>query len=369
MARVVALWDRLDPRWVDAAIALVLTVVTQIQVADAGAAGRGALLLTLAVAFRRTAPLLVALVVAAGAALQGLSDNPPSVLGEYLTITLAVYTAAAHLPLRRAVLAGLAIAAGIVVHDIPSDEYGSLSGVLSDLSTPALFWAVGRAVRLSRSRADKAREAAAAAVESERRHIARELHDVVTHSLGIVVLQAEAAHRFIDGREPEVAEALGVIETSGRTAMTEMRRLLGLLRDEGSEASRVPLPSLAHLPELARQVGAAGLPVSLTVSGDADVPAGLDLSAYRIVQEALTNALRHGRAGSAAVVVRRTVAGVTIEVSDDGAGPAPGARTGRGLLGMRERAALFGGTLEHGARDEGGYRVAAWLPLGADGGR
>jgi signal transduction histidine kinase len=373
MDRLAAVWDRLartPPRWIDALMAVALTVLTQVQVADAGWAGRAALLLTLVVAFRRDAPLGVAAVVGVAAALQGLADDPPSVLGEYLAITLAVYTAAAYEPIGRAVAGLGCVMAGIVLHDLNSTEYGSLAGILSDLSTPVIFWAVGRAVRLSRERAARAgaearasRELARRAVAEERRHMARELHDVVTHSLGIVVLQAEAAHRFIGGREPEVASALGTIEAAGRTAMDEMRRLLGLLREDGEPAGRVPPPRLAQLPELVRRVQAAGLEVDLALDGGAaELPAAVELSAYRVVQEALTNTLRHAGARCARVEVRLEPDGLTVEVTDDGARPADGA-AGRGLLGMRERVNQLGGALEHGPRDDGGYRVAARLPI------
>jgi signal transduction histidine kinase len=370
MELIAAVWDRLarmDPRWVDGCIALALTVLTQIQVAGAGGAGRAALLLTLALAFRRVAPVAVAVLVGAAAALQGLAAEPPSVLGEYLAITLAIYTVAAQCSLVPAVLGGLAVVVGIVLHDLNSAEYGSVAGTLSDLSTPVLFWVVGRAVRLSRTRATRARADAGAlaarAVVEERRHMARELHDVVTHSLGIVVLQAQAARRFIDDREPEVAGALGAIETAGRTAMDEMRRLLGLLREDGETASRVPTPSLAELPELLGRVRASGLAVELRDERtDEPIPAGVELSAYRIVQEALTNTLRHADAEHAAVVVRRDGSGLAIEVTDDGRAKPNGAAPGRGLIGMQERVALFGGRLEHGPGAVGGYRVAAWLP-------
>ena len=369
MDRLTALWERLaamDPRILDGALAVALTILTQVQVADAGPAGRAALLLTLAVAFRRVAPLAVTVVATVAVALQGLADDPPSVLGEYLAVTLVAYSVAAHAELPRAALGMAALAAGIVLHDLRSPEYGSLEGMVSDLVTPALAWGVGRAVRTARARAAQARaqvdETAAEAVASERRHIARELHDVVTHSLGIVVLQSQAARRFLDGREPEVGAALDAVEGAGRTAMDEMRRLLGLLREDGERASRQPQPSLADLPDLARRVEAAGLRVRLAVEGGGRLPAGVELSTYRIVQEALTNSLRHARAREARVCVRRSAGGVAVEVVDDGAGGTAGG-DGGGLLGMRERVAVFGGTLEHGPRADGGYRVAAWLPV------
>jgi signal transduction histidine kinase len=361
------LWDRLnrlDRLAVDGVVALCLTILTQIQLSGAGPAGRAALLLTLALAFRRKAPLAVALVAALAVALQGLASNPPSVFGEYLSITLAVYTVAAETVLGPAAVGGVAVLAGIVLHDLHSRQYGSASGIASDLATPVLFWGVGRAVRVARGRAERSEQLAREAVERERRHIARELHDVVTHSLGIVLLQAQGAQRYLDGREPQVSEALATIEASGRTAMTEMRRLLGLLRDDRETLERTPQPRLSDLAQLAVQIGQAGLAVELDLQGErGELPAGVELSAYRIVQEALTNTLRHAHATQAWVSVRSTAEAVELQVDDDGHGVAAGTDTGRGLLGMRERVGFYGGTLEHGSGPEGGYRVRARLPL------
>jgi signal transduction histidine kinase len=357
-------WQRLDARVVDVAIALGLTVLTQIQVGGpAGAGGRGALLLTLALAFRRRWPLAVAALAGIGAALQGLAASPPSSFGEYVSITLAIYTVADREDLVRAMLGGVFVVAGIVLHDVHSPDYGSASGMASDLTVPVVFWAVGRAVRVARDRLLEDRRRAGEAVESERRHIARELHDIVTHSLGVVVLQAQGARLHLDGREPTVTEALDAIERSGRTALAEMRRLLGLLRDTDSPAELTPAPRLAQLASLAREVSAAGLPVELAIEGEPfALEAGVDLSGYRIVQEALTNALRHSGASGASVRVRYARRVVELEIVDDGRGP-NGAAAGRGLLGMRERVAFYGGRLEHGATGgRGGYRVRAWLP-------
>jgi signal transduction histidine kinase len=382
MTGLVRLWERLtglDRRAVDWTIAVVLTVVTQIELSGTGPAGHAALLLTVAVAFRRDAPLAVAGLAGLAIAVQGLADNPPSVFGEYAAVTLAIYTVAAESELRTAILGGLLIVAGIVLHDIPSKEYGTASGMASDLMTPAIFWVVGRAVRVNRHRTQTARshaqrlaeeqeETARRAVEMERRHIARELHDVVTHSLGVVVLQAQAAQRLLDGQNPVVAGALTNIEGSGRTALTEMRRLLGLLREEGERPGLAPQPSIERLGELVAQIRDTGLRVELIIEGDSyPLPPGVDLSAYRIVQEALTNTLRHARAKHARVLVRYEPDRVAFEVVDDGRGNGASPRPGRGLLGMRERVALYGGGLDHGVRHGGGFRVAAWLPTnGAD---
>ncbi|MFL5893490.1 MAG: sensor histidine kinase [Thermoleophilaceae bacterium] len=360
----------LDTRTLDYALALVLTVLAQIEIpASAGAAGHAALLLTLAVGIRRRWPLAVAGLTAIAASVQGLADNPPSVFGEYVAITLVTYTVAAHESMWPALAGGLLIVAGIVLHDLPSPEYGSASGIASDLTTPIAAWFVGRAVRTARTRAETARkestELVEQAVAEERRHIARELHDVVTHSLGLVVLQAQGARRFLDAREPEVGAALEAIEQSGRSSLVEMQRLLGLLREEEDAAPLAPQPRVAALPRLAQRLREAGLDVELAVEGEPrNLEPAIDLSAYRIVQEALTNSVRHGSARSARVVVGYRPHALELEVVDDGRANGSGVTGGgHGLVGMRERAAFFGGHLEHGHVATGGYRVFAHLPF------
>ncbi|HEX7144358.1 MAG TPA: histidine kinase, partial [Gaiellaceae bacterium] len=263
------------------------------------------------------------------------------------------------------------------VHDLRSREYGSAGGMASDLMTPIVFWAVGRAVRLALARARAARadaeqasahsaDLARQAVDDERRHIARELHDIVTHSLGVVVLQAQGARRVLDQREPTVTEALGTIEHSGRAALEEMRRLLGLFRDQGERSGLAPQPRLADTTELVRHITNAGLPTVLAVEGKSvKLEPGVELSAYRVVQEALTNSLKHARGSRAEVRIRYRPLELELEITDVGGrrngDPVGGA--GRGLLGMRERVTFYGGTLEHGPHPEGGFRVHATFPL------
>ena len=221
------------------------------------------------------------------------------------------------------------------------------------------------------------------AVAEERGRIARELHDVVAHSVSVMVVQAGAARRTLATSPDQAAAALGQIESTGRQALVEMRRLLGLLRDGDREdaAALAPQPSLEHLESLAAAAREAGLPVEVTVEGEPrPLPAGVDLSAYRIVQEALTNSLKHAGPARASVRVCYGREVLEVQVTDDGgAGAArrrpvhsarqsagrsrPAKAGGNGLIGMRERVAMFGGTLEAGARPGGGYRVAARLPL------
>ncbi|HEY3868822.1 MAG TPA: histidine kinase, partial [Actinocrinis sp.] len=201
------------------------------------------------------------------------------------------------------------------------------------------------------------------AAAAERARIARELHDIVAHHLSVIVLQAAAARR--PGRP--AGPALEKIENSGRQALTETRRMLGVLHGNGEATGLAPQPGISELDTLAGTVRAAGLPVSLVIDGDpAAVPAAVDVSVYRIVQEALTNVLKHAGPARAEVAIGCADEAVTIEVTDDGT-TAPGGRIqagGHGLVGMRERVAIFGGELRAGPRPGGGFAVRARLPLG-----
>jgi signal transduction histidine kinase len=225
-----------------------------------------------------------------------------------------------------------------------------------------------RTRRLEHEREAQAREA----VGAERLRIARELHDVVAHSMSVIAVQAGVANHVIDSRPELARQALATVETNTRSALVEMRRLLGVLRqgDEPS-GSLTPAPGLSQVADLVEQFRDAGVTIDLRLDGEPDgVPDGVDLSAYRIVQEGLTNVLRHG-GPHATVTIGRDAGAVEIEVCDDGRRPdqertAPdtGRVAGHGLIGMRERVAIFGGTLVTGKRPGGGFRLAATLPLG-----
>ena len=212
-----------------------------------------------------------------------------------------------------------------------------------------------KAERLEHERADRA---AVAALE-ERTRIAGELHDVVAHALSAMVVQASGARRLAERDPARAADAFKTVETSGRETLTEIRRLLGVLRREDEEIALAPQPSLRHVGSLVRRLEAAGLPVEVGVEGEArELPIGVDLTAYRVVQEALGGALEHGHAGRARVKLRYGPDQVELEVADDGGAPE------RPLLGIRERVALSGGRLQAGARRDGGHVVRAQLPLG-----
>ena len=363
-----------------------------------------AVLLTLAqtvpLVWRRRAPLVV-LTVTGLAALAHLAIGYQPTWAEF-GVLIAVYTVAAHCPRRRSLLAaglvavGLAVYAALAMARYPSPAEESVQGWLVSYVQFAAAWFLGdvQKRRLAYTAKLEALNAQLAteqelrsrwAVAEERGRIARELHDVVAHSVSVMVVQAGAARRTLAASPDQAAAALGQIESTGRQALVELRRLLGLLRDgeRGDGAALTPQPGLDHLESLAASAREAGLPVEVTVEGDPrPLPAGVDLSAYRIVQEALTNSLKHAGPARASVRVRYGREALEVQVTDDGPGvdvaglvvvtigpdglpEVTGRRTGggHGLIGMRERVALFGGTLETGARPGGGYRVAARLPL------
>jgi signal transduction histidine kinase len=217
-----------------------------------------------------------------------------------------------------------------------------------------------RAIRAEREREEQAR----LAVADERARIARELHDVVGHSVSVMTVQASAVRRLLEADQEKEREALLVVERTGREALAEMRRMVGVLRRPEEAPALAPQPSLEQLDRLVEQAREAGLPVELRVEGaPVQLPAGVDLTAYRLVQEGLTNALKHARAEHAEVLVRYRDGHVELTVSDDGAGGGDGDKGGHGLVGMRERVSVYGGELEAGPRPEGGYRLRATLPI------
>ena len=318
------------------------------------------LLMGAALALRRRAPVVMLLAISAGIALQCLiTRHPPQVL-ELLVLFAGGYSLGAQASLRRAA-AGLGISAVLIL------------SARSGLSViPILgFWLAGVLVRARRQAASLAGQNAALerqaeqAAAAERARIARELHDIVAHHLSVIVLQAAGARA--SGKAAETT--LEKIENSGRQALAETRRLLGVLREPAEETGLAPQPGVGELEVLADSVRAAGLPVNLVISGEpAALPAAVDVSVYRIVQEALTNVLKHAGPARADVTVGCADEAVTIEITDNGTRePRDGTQAdGHGLAGMRERVAIFGGELRAGPRPGGGFAVRARLPL-ADG--
>jgi len=217
-----------------------------------------------------------------------------------------------------------------------------------------------RAERLEREREDQAR----VAVAEERARIARELHDVVGHSVSVMTVQASGVRRLLRDDQEREREALLIVERTGREALAEMRRMVGVLRRPEEAPALAPQPSLEHLDRLVEQTREAGLPVDLRVEGSAvELPAGVDLTAYRLVQEGLTNALKHASANRAEVLVNYGDGQIEVTVSDDGKGVGNGDGGGHGLVGMRERVSVYGGELDAGPQPGGGYRLRAKLPL------
>jgi signal transduction histidine kinase len=220
-----------------------------------------------------------------------------------------------------------------------------------------------RAVVLAAEQAKLAEEA----VEEERSRIARELHDVVAHHVSVMTVQAGAVRRLLRPEQEREREALVSVEETGRKALTEMRRLLGVLKEDAAPAPLAPQPGMATLDTLLDQVREAGLPVELTTEGDpVELAPGVDLSAYRIIQEALTNALKHAGPARAWVVVRYGEKNLELEIANDGRSDGNSAVSGHGLVGMKERVAVYGGQLESGPRPGGGFAVRARLPIEAE---
>jgi signal transduction histidine kinase len=309
---------------------------------------------------RRRAPVVMWIGIWAAIALQyGITGHPPKGLELFVPLAGA-YSLGALLIFRRS---AACFGASLVIV-IAARPGLSIIPLLAAWLVGVFVQTRGWAASLAAKNAALQQQAERTAAE-ERTRIARELHDIVAHHLSVIVLQAAGARA--SGTTPETT--LEKIETSGRQALAETRRLLGVLRDPNEESRLAPQPSLDELDSLAGSVRAAGVPVNLVVSGDrAALPAAVDVSVYRIVQEALTNVLKHAGRARADVTIGCADDAVTIDVIDDGstqsANGAPG--DGHGLAGMRERVAVFGGELRAGPRPDGGYAVHARLPL-ADG--
>ena len=266
------------------------------------------------------------------------------------------------------VLAGIAA----VVYNIPGRTTAELILIPVEFG---IAWAAGFALRMRGEQAEAAevraehaereRESAArVAVAEERSRIARELHDIVAHAVSVMVLQVGAVRHKLPDSLAEDRDALKSVERAGRTALAEMRRLLAAMRSEGDEAELVPQPGLDGLDSLLDEVGRAGLPVALHVDGNpVPLPRGIDLSAYRIVQEGLTNALKHAHASDADVIVRYRPDELEIEVRDNGQGSATSDGLGHGLIGVRERVKIYGGKMSAGKATDGGFVLSTRLPI------
>ena len=326
-----------------------------------------------ALLFRRRAPLPVLVLQLALVASLSSTDPPQDATFWFFATLVATHACGAYARLPIA-LTGLALViAFFTVGAILDDE--TVGDVLFVAILFAGTWTVGRllerrtneAVGLERHAAvlEAERELRAReAIAEERARIARELHDIVAHGVSTMVLQVGGVRRRLTDDQRTELDALLNVEETGRRSLVEMHRMLGIMRQADEGSLLAPQPGLGRLDELAGSMRAAGLPVELRTEGDAaELPSGLDLSAFRIIQEALTNTLKHAGPAHARVTISYRPEALELEVLDDGHGASNGNGGGHGLVGMRERVALFGGRLDTGPRSEGGYRVHAHLPL------
>ena len=370
----------------DVVLAAVLAVAALIDVARNPVAWGGsgpaqillALAATLPLAVRARRPIVTVTVVnLAGGALLVLAAPHQPAFEPFAALVIGFYSLAAHTPLRRGIAAFAAMVAIGVPFSVVASARGSSSGnLLPPIAFLLAAWAVGRIIRsrhlrtleleeLTRQLEEQRDMQAEAAVAVERGRIARELHDVVAHNVSMMVVQAGAAERVLDGEQTEVRAALSAISETGRQTVDEMRTLLGVLRAGEDGETLSPQPGLGDLESLVGSVRDAGLPVALRIEGTpSTLSPALDLSAYRIVQEALTNTVKHAGPARAEVTIRYRQATLELEVRDDGAGAEDARSNGHGLIGMRERVALFGGRLDVGP-SAAGFTVRASFPLAA----
>jgi signal transduction histidine kinase len=332
---------------------------------------------SLLLSWRRVAPLAVLALVVAADAVEYLTFGAPEGLGSLLPTVVAFYAVGRHARDSALAVAAPLVLLGIAVHELTDPEFvfGGPNAVFYGVLAAA--WPLGRAFRAGaqaresleqRARAEAAEheQQAREAVAAERARIARDLHDVVGHGLSIVVLQLVGAAALLEtGAVAGASGKLAAAESSARLALDEMRRLLALLGPDAVDEGLAPQPGLRDLSCLVEEARQAGASVSLVVDGDlGPVPAGVDLAAYRIVQESLTNVLRHSRPPDCTVRVALSGATLEVEVLDEGAAPAmPTGRAGRGLAGVRERAALYQGSAEIGPREGRGFGVSVRLPV------
>jgi signal transduction histidine kinase len=350
-------WLRRHPWIVDSAIVVGLAAIFVGRAVHLDRFPGGVLLAVaslLPLLMRRRYPLAVLVLVSAAwiATAAVYSWEPP------IAPAVALYTLVARDGRVRSLPAGAVLGAVAIIVSVAAESWGHLA-VSVLLLGGAFVLGDNHATRRGELESERAR-----AVAEEQARIGRELHDVIAHNVSVMVIQAAAANDVFDTRPDRAREALHAIEATGRAALGELRTLLGSAG--GDEAGFAPQPGLERLDELVDQVRSAGLAVAVRVEGAPRVvPSGIDLSAYRIVQEALTNTLKHARATRADVAVLYRDEELGVEVRDDGTGDGNGGGAGRGLVGMRERVATFGGSLTAGPAPGGGYAVAARFPLGA----
>jgi signal transduction histidine kinase len=287
----------------------------------------------------------------------------------FLSCLIAAYSAAVHSPYRRLTVVTLAVGGVLLAVQSSTNVPRLTPGFVAVIALLLLVLAVNTMLSWQqRMRAMQAEHEAATrkAVDDERSRLARELHDVITHNVSMMVVQAGAARQVLDTAPDRARDALLAVEAGGRAAMGELRHTMGLLTGSDDAFELAPQPGIDQLSALAERVSSTGVPVELTVTGaPATVPAGVDLAAYRVVQEAVTNAVKHAAGAHVHIAVDYAPEVIRVEITDTGGSPTTSAGTGsgRGLIGLRERLAVYGGTLQAGIRPTGGYRVCAEIPI------
>lgn len=372
----------LPPVLADSLLAAALLAIGLYEVFTTSLEGAAALrtlaivLVTAPVAVRRRYPLAGACISMSGLVLESSTMEAMNSLAELLAGLLFSYSIPRYLPLERALLGIPVLGVGVAAHRLASPGSGIVD-LLFDLAVVSVAWTLGyvarrrelRTVELEQetARLEEDRERAAVeAASAERLRIAGELHDIVAHALGVIAVQAGAAQQVLPQEPDTTGRILAEIRATARESVVEMRRLLGVLR-AGEESKLTPQPSLAQLDGLVERVRNTGLEVELVVEGSPrPLPPGVELSAYRIAQEGLTNVVRHAHASEARLSVRYGRDAVEVEIVDDGSGPSGNGNPGHGLVGVRERVALHGGTLHLGPRAGGGFELNARLPLASE---
>jgi signal transduction histidine kinase len=380
------LWTLVHRYWFDAllAVAVAVGVVEVVLTQDVKDGPRGPLWFDILAVLGMTLPLFARRRFPFGAPVaSSLVFAANSFVDERLTghgvipflTAIAVFVLFGLIRDRTQAVAGLAFGVGVTAIIFHNDPEGGASGFVFTSVVFTVAWAIGFGLSRKFHEAEEAKqqlaqaeqervERARLAVADERTRIARELHDVVGHSVSVMTVQASAARRLLRPHQEKEREALLVVEQTGREALAEMRRMVGVLRRPDEAPALAPQPSLEHLDRLIAQAREAGLPVELRIEGEPEpLPASVDLTAYRLAQEGLTNAIKHARAQRAEVVVRYGDGHVELTVTDDGTGDGGGESGGQGLVGMRERVSVYGGELEAGPLAGGGYRLRARLPV------
>ncbi len=377
----------LNPLYIDGLIAVFATVIGLVtmssqkivagQVEPTPLAVLTAIVTCMPIAARRRYPLAALAVSCVAITSHIIADFPEGALP--VAVLFLAYSLAAWGPPRRSVVGFGLVLASLVVLGFSNAPGLGFSGVATNILQFSMAWAIGFAVssrrqaveariRVAEERANVERQRAGRMMAEERLRIAQELHDVVAHSMSVIAVQAGVGAHVLNDRPDQARTTLDAIAATSRGTLTEMRRLLGVLRDGDGNHTHLPAPGISDVPRLVDEVRTAGVPVYLSIEGTSEMTgSAIELSAYRLVQEALTNVIKHAGAPTRVEVnVRQEPGSLTVEVVDNGRGAAAanGAAIGHGLLGMRERVEVWGGELTAGPIAGGGYRVKALLPRG-----